>query len=217
MKFEKPSRIQAVTLPMVLQPPFVSLVAQASSSTPSAAKIATTLTEHLTTHILQAHNGSGKTTCFVLAMLSRVDPTLQQPQALCVCPTRELVVQNLSVLHRMGKFTSITSLSTAATDFELPRWSLLTRALLQIFQIRVTSRQTELGLGGGRAELTGGCRGTRITQQVVIGTHGKLKNWMGKRMLGLTCIKVLVMDEADEMLKVSGLHDALRSVQVSVS
>ena len=37
---------------------------------------------------LQAHNGSGKTTCFVLAMLSRVDPDLAQPQALCVCPTR---------------------------------------------------------------------------------------------------------------------------------
>lgn len=37
---------------------------------------------------VQAHNGSGKTTCFVLAMLSRVDPELAQPQALCVCPTR---------------------------------------------------------------------------------------------------------------------------------
>lgn len=28
MKFEKPSRIQAVTLPMVLQPPYKSLIAQ---------------------------------------------------------------------------------------------------------------------------------------------------------------------------------------------
>ena len=28
MKFEKPSRIQAVTLPMVLQPPYRSLIAQ---------------------------------------------------------------------------------------------------------------------------------------------------------------------------------------------
>lgn len=47
--------------------------------------------------IAQAHNGSGKTTCFVLAMLSRVDPGLRLPQALCMCPTRELVVQNLQV------------------------------------------------------------------------------------------------------------------------
>lgn len=36
----------------------------------------------LTTSLLclQAHNGSGKTTCFVLSMLSRVEPSLRQPQ-----------------------------------------------------------------------------------------------------------------------------------------
>ena len=73
---------------------------------------------------MQAHNGSGKTTCFVLAMLSRVDPTLNQPQAMCVCPTRELVVQNLEVLQKMGKFTSIAAMSTAVADFELPRHAL---------------------------------------------------------------------------------------------
>lgn len=70
---------------------------------------------------LQAHNGSGKTTCFVLAMLSRVDPGMHAPQALCVCPTRELVVQNLEVLQKMGKHTAITAVSTAAPDFEIPR------------------------------------------------------------------------------------------------
>jgi len=46
MKFEKPSRIQATTLPMILSAPYRHLIAQ-------------------------AHNGSGKTTCFVLSMLSR--------------------------------------------------------------------------------------------------------------------------------------------------
>jgi ATP-dependent RNA helicase DDX19/DBP5 len=46
MKFERPSRIQATTLPMILTPPHKDLIAQ-------------------------AHNGSGKTTCFVLSMLSR--------------------------------------------------------------------------------------------------------------------------------------------------
>ncbi len=68
MKFEKPSKIQAATLPMIVTPPYRNLIAQ-------------------------AHNGSGKTTCFVLGMLSRVDPKLKVPQAICVCPTRELVIQ----------------------------------------------------------------------------------------------------------------------------
>ncbi|KAJ0705416.1 putative RNA helicase [Helianthus annuus] len=31
-------------------------------------------------------------------MLSRVDPTLHAPQALCICPTRELAIQNMQVL-----------------------------------------------------------------------------------------------------------------------
>lgn len=68
MKFQKPSKIQAISLPMILSSPFKDLIAQ-------------------------AHNGSGKTTCFVLGMLSRVDPKLLAPQALCVCPTRELAIQ----------------------------------------------------------------------------------------------------------------------------
>ncbi|XP_020082046.1 DEAD-box ATP-dependent RNA helicase 38-like [Ananas comosus] len=84
MGFSKPSKIQAVTLPMILTPPYKDLVAQ-------------------------AHNGSGKTTCFVLGMLSRVDPKKKIPQAICLCPTRELAQQNQSVLERMGKFTGITS------------------------------------------------------------------------------------------------------------
>lgn len=84
MKFERPSKVQAISLPMILTPPFKNLIAQ-------------------------AHNGSGKTTCFVLGMLSRIDPKLTAPQALCICPTRELAIQNMEVLLKMGKFTGITS------------------------------------------------------------------------------------------------------------
>lgn len=84
MRFEKPSKIQAITLPMILTPPYKNLIAQ-------------------------AHNGSGKTTCFNLGMLSRVDPKLQAPQALCICPTRELAIQNLEVLKKMGKYSGISA------------------------------------------------------------------------------------------------------------
>ena len=145
MKFERPSRIQAKTLPMILEKPHKSLIAQ-------------------------AHNGSGKTTCFTLAMLSRVDPRLKAPQALCLCPTRELVVQNLSVLERMGKFTGITLASTAEQS-------------------------------------TPGNRRRKVEEQVVVGTHGKLKDWISRRMLQTKNMRILVFDEADEMLKVSFKSD----------
>ena len=73
MRFHKPSKIQAISLPMILTPPYKHLIAQ-------------------------AHNGSGKTTCFVLGMLSRVDVNLKAPQAFCICPTRELAMQVRSSL-----------------------------------------------------------------------------------------------------------------------
>ena len=38
--------------------------------------------------------------------------------------------------------------------------------------------------------------------QVVIGTHGSLRNWIGKRVMSVRALKILVFDEADEMLKV---------------
>ncbi|KAL2553512.1 DEAD-box ATP-dependent RNA helicase 38 [Forsythia ovata] len=84
MKFERPSKIQAISLPTILTPPYKNLIAQ-------------------------AHNGSGKTTCFVLGMLSRVDRECKAPQALCICPTRELAIQNMEVLLKMGKYMEITS------------------------------------------------------------------------------------------------------------
>ncbi|KAI3909814.1 hypothetical protein MKW92_004718 [Papaver armeniacum] len=84
MRFNKPSKIQSVTLPMILKPPYKDLVAQ-------------------------SHNGTGKTTCFVLGMLSRVNVNLKAPQALCICPTRELAIQNLEALRKMGKYTDIKS------------------------------------------------------------------------------------------------------------
>ncbi len=50
MKFERPSRIQANTLPMILQPDD---------------------TGRYRDLVAQAQNGCGKTVCFVLAMLTR--------------------------------------------------------------------------------------------------------------------------------------------------
>ena len=38
------------------------------------------------------------------------------------------------------------------------------------------------------------------TAQVVIGTPGTIKKWMSGRKLGVSCVKILVFDEADHML-----------------
>lgn len=46
----------------------------------------------------------------------------------------------------------------------------------------------------------------------MIATHGRLKDWVSKRLLNLRTVKILVFDEADEMLKVRagmGVSDGL--------
>lgn len=46
--------------------------------------------------------GSGKTAAFTLPMLSMIDVENHRPQALVVCPTRELAVQVCQEVHRLG-------------------------------------------------------------------------------------------------------------------
>lgn len=68
MNYKKPSRIQEVTIPLLLQNPPVNLIAQAQT-------------------------GTGKTAAFVFNILMRVDSTMDVLQALVLTPTRELARQ----------------------------------------------------------------------------------------------------------------------------
>ena len=51
-------------------------------------------------------------------------------------------------------------------------------------------------------------RGTKLTEQVIIGTPGKVFDWATKlRCLDLSKMKVFVLDEADIMIDTQGLQD----------
>ncbi|CAD7704913.1 unnamed protein product [Ostreobium quekettii] len=145
MNFERPSAIQAKTIPLICTPPYNSLVAQ-------------------------AQNGCGKTTCFAICILHRIDTSQHKPQAIVVVPTRELAIQNEIVLQRMGEYCKVTTISTSQTD-EVHR----------------------------KAEV--------IDRHVIVGTHGSLAIWRRRRWLILNFLKVLVLDEADEMLKAGSFAD----------
>lgn len=53
--------------------------------------------------IAQAKTGSGKTAAFGLGLLHRLNPTLLSPQALVMCPTRELAEQVAQELRRLAR------------------------------------------------------------------------------------------------------------------
>ncbi|ORY85304.1 ATP-dependent RNA helicase DBP5 [Leucosporidium creatinivorum] len=82
MGFQKPSKIQERALPLLLQNPPRNMIGQSQS-------------------------GTGKTAAFALTMLSRVDMDLKQPQAICIAPSRELALQIISVVQRMGEYTPV--------------------------------------------------------------------------------------------------------------
>ncbi|WP_193213709.1 DEAD/DEAH box helicase [Luteolibacter marinus] len=49
-----------------------------------------------------SHTGSGKTAAFTLPLLANLDFAKRYPQALILCPTRELAVQVCEEVHRLG-------------------------------------------------------------------------------------------------------------------
>lgn len=52
----------------------------------------------------QSATGSGKTAAFGIPAVERVDPALKQPQALILCPTRELAVQVAEEIAKLALF-----------------------------------------------------------------------------------------------------------------
>ncbi|MGC4014977.1 MAG: DEAD/DEAH box helicase [Luteolibacter sp.] len=73
--FERPSPIQALSIPVALSGSDLLGLSQ---------------------------TGSGKTAAFALPVLAKIDLKLHAPQALMVCPTRELAVQVCEEVHRLG-------------------------------------------------------------------------------------------------------------------
>ncbi|WP_231747665.1 DEAD/DEAH box helicase [Auraticoccus cholistanensis] len=130
----------------------------------------------------QARTGTGKTLAFGISLLQRVrlegEAGYEElakpgaPQALVVCPTRELASQ-------VGK-----DLATASA-------------------VRKAKVLTLYGGVGYEPQLDALAAGV----DVVVGTPGRLLDLVGRRALDLRHIKVLVLDEADEMLDLGFLPD----------
>lgn len=77
MGFETPTPIQAQAIPEVLEGHDI---------------------------IGQAQTGTGKTAAFGIPLLEKIDPSVRKPQALILCPTRELAVQVANEFQKLGKF-----------------------------------------------------------------------------------------------------------------
>ena len=135
----------------------------------------------------QARTGTGKTLAFGVSLLQRItvktDPEYAElrakgkPQALVMCPTRELALQ-------------------VAEDLEVASAQRKARVLTVY--------------GGVGYDIQVGSLGTGV--DVVVGTPGRLLDLVARRSLDLSAVRVLVLDEADEMLDMGFLPDVERLI-----
>ena len=54
----------------------------------------------------QAQTGTGKTAAYSIPVLSMIKPELKKPQAVVLCPTRELAVQVADEIRKLAKYMS---------------------------------------------------------------------------------------------------------------
>ncbi len=121
----------------------------------------------------QAQTGTGKTAAFALPVLARLDPAQATPQALVLCPTRELGIQ---VAEAFQKYAA-----------HLPGFR-----VLPIY-----------GGQGYGPQLQALRRGVHV----VVGTPGRIIDHLEKGSLDLSALRTLVLDEADEMLRMGFIDD----------
>jgi ATP-dependent RNA helicase DeaD len=121
----------------------------------------------------QAQTGTGKTAAFALPILSKIDPSKREPQALILAPTRELALQ-------------------VATAFETYSKQMPGLGVVAVY---------------GGAPMGPQLKAIRQGAQVIVATPGRLVDHLSRNGTLLSTIQYLVLDEADEMLKLGFMDD----------
>lgn len=137
----------------------------------------------------QAKTGTGKTLGFGVPLLQRLTSPLSEeytsmkghgvPQALVVCPTRELALQVATDVERAGRIKGMRVLAVYGGRAYEPQVEALQRGI-----------------------------------DVVVGTPGRIIDLATRKDLDLSHVRVLVLDEADEMLDMGFLPDVERIVNL---
>lgn len=121
----------------------------------------------------EAQTGTGKTAAFALPVLSRLDLSVRDPQALVLAPTRELAIQVAEAFQRYAR--------------QLPGFQVL----------------PVYGGQGMAAQLKQLQRGAHV----IVGTPGRVMDHINRKTLRLDRLRTLVLDEADEMLRMGFVDD----------
>ena len=125
----------------------------------------------------RSNTGTGKTAAFGIPAIEKVCQGTRYPNALIICPTRELVTQVATELRKFSKYKEGVK-------------------IVPIYGGQPIDRQIQL--------LKRGCG-------IVVGTPGRIMDHMRRHTLKLEDLKMVVLDEADEMLNM-GFREDIESI-----
>jgi superfamily II DNA/RNA helicase len=119
-----------------------------------------------------SQTGTGKTVAFLVPILQNLESGRNDPQAVVVCPTRELAIQVAGEAERLGQYVGA----------------------------RVVLAYGGTSSGEQKRLLADGC-------DIVVGTPGRLLDFLNSAWLSLRGVRYLVLDEADRMLDMGFIND----------
>jgi ATP-dependent RNA helicase RhlE len=119
-----------------------------------------------------AETGTGKTLAFLLPIFQGLRIGESDPQALVICPTRELAIQVAGEAERFGKHLGVRKVVAYGGT---------------------SSGDQKRALGSG--------------VELVVGTPGRLLDFVSSAWLSLRNVRSLVLDEADRMLDMGFIDD----------
>ena len=133
--------------------------------------------------IAQAQSGTGKTATFSIGALSMVNMDKNETQVLILSPTRELTTQTAKVISSIG--------------------SLMESSKKETLRVQTV-------FGGSSYEEYSGFSNKNIPH-VICGCPGRVYDMLRRDKLSIKSIKLVILDEADEMLS-SGFKDQIYNI-----
>jgi len=125
-------------------------------------------------------------------MLAAVDVRLPKPQAVVLCPTRDLALQTADVLKRLARFSGIEARAVFPSSPPMKCLPILLLPLLLVTQVAVVIGGVEYG--------------SPIQSHCLVATPLKLQNIIKQgRLLDLSAVRVFALDEVRQHPTAAGL------------
>jgi len=121
--------------------------------------------------IAQAQSGTGKTGSFCIGVLNNIDKSIDDLQAIILCPTHELVHQCYNVIDNLNNYYNAKIITMV-----------------------------------GKTPVSNNIKDLKTLPHIVIGTPGRILDMIERKELFTNSIKILTIDEADEMLSTGFLE-----------